>query len=336
MKQTKDKSLQELELVDNFLFGEVMSDEETCKITLEIMLHREIGGLFNINKEQHLDVDNIHKSIRMDIFFSDDKDTIYNVEMQTVNRYNIPKRSRYYQSVIDIKILPAGEKDYGRLNDSVVIFICTFDLFGRGRFCYTFENRCIEEPDLALGDGVRKLFLNTRGTVTEGVSPELIEFLHYLENSKKFPPVTERVKKISERVKKVKKNAKVEERYMTLEDYLAERLESMYEEVREDWREEVRMEVREEVREEVRTEVREEVREEVRTEVREEGAARKLIEQVCKKIKKGKERACIADELEEPVRYIEEICRIAKKHEPEYTSEAVYEDWKTEKINKND
>lgn len=324
MKQTKDKSLQELELVDNFLFGEVMSDEETCKITLEIMLHREIGGLFNINKEQHLDVDNIHKSIRMDIFFSDDKDTIYNVEMQTVNRYNIPKRSRYYQSVIDIKILPAGEKDYGRLNDSVVIFICTFDLFGRGRFCYTFENRCIEEPDLALGDGVRKLFLNTRGTVTEEVSPELIEFLHYLENSKKFPPVTERVKKISERVKKVKKNAKVEERYMTLEDYLAERLESMYEEVREDWREEVRMEVREEMREEVRTEVRE------------EGSARKLIEQVCKKIKKGKEPACIADELEEPVRYIEEICRIAKKQEPEYTSEAVYEDWKTEKINKND
>lgn len=296
------------------------------------MLHREIGGLFNINKEQHLDVDNIHKSIRMDIFFSDDKDTIYNVEMQTVNRYNIPKRSRYYQSVIDIKILPAGEKDYGRLNDSMVIFICTFDLFGRGRFCYTFENRCIEEPDLALGDGVRKLFLNTRGTVTEGVSPELIEFLHYLENSKKFPPVTERVKKISERVKKVKKNAKVEERYMTLEDYLAERLESMYEEVREDWREEVRMEVREEMREEVRTEVREEVR----TEVREEGAARKLIEQVCKKIKKGKEPACIADELEEPVWYIEEICRIAKKQEPEYTSEAVYEDWKTEKINKND
>lgn len=44
---------------------------------------------------------------------------------------------------------PIGEVGYGKLIPSHIIFICTFDQYGRGRYCYTFENRCIEEPDLA-------------------------------------------------------------------------------------------------------------------------------------------------------------------------------------------
>ena len=38
----------------------------------------------------------------------------------------LPKRSRYYQSVMDSEILKKGVH-YSRLNDSYIIFICTFD-----------------------------------------------------------------------------------------------------------------------------------------------------------------------------------------------------------------
>ncbi len=377
MQKTKKKSLQELNLSDNFLFGEVMCDEETCKTALEVILGREIAGVAYANKEKHLDVDAIHKGIRLDIFFKDEEDTIYSVEMQTENRHNIPKRSRHYQSVIDIKILPAGERDYSKLNDCMIIFICTFDLFGRGRYCYTFENCCIEEPDLALGDGMRKIFLNTKGMVTEGVSSELIDFLHYVENSIGFSPATERVKKISERVKKVKENAQAEVKYMTLDEYvyyriedgIREGLQEALQEALEEKQAELQQALQEELKEkqtEMQQALQEELKEkqaemqealeekqakmqqefeekrekmqqtlaeqqakmqqtlaeqqtklqqafeEQREESRTEGEQRKLIELVCKKIKKGKGIAVIADELEESEEYIREICKQQK------------------------
>ena len=139
---------------------------------------------------------------------------IYNVEMQTENRYNIPKRSRHYQSVIDIKLMPAGEMDYNKLNPVIIIFICTFDLFGRGRYLYEFENSCIQEPELKLNDGARKVFLNTKGNNDSEVSEELIEFLRMVEDPDMRPGKSARVQKIYNRVETVKKDVQVEARYM--------------------------------------------------------------------------------------------------------------------------
>lgn len=208
------KRFKELSLCHGFLFGEVMQDEETCKTVLEIVLGRKVYRIHNANKEKHVDVDGFHKGVRLDVYFEDDKETAYSVEMENKNRYNLPKRSRHYQSVIDIKLLPTGEVDYSRLNDGVIIFICTFDLFGRGRYCYTFENRCIQELDLRLKDGTMKIFLNTEGDNEEETRPELIEFLRYVKDSIHVKPQTEQVKRISERVDKVKKDSMSEARYM--------------------------------------------------------------------------------------------------------------------------
>ncbi|MBD9202343.1 MAG: hypothetical protein EGQ18_04425 [Eubacterium ventriosum] len=36
------------------------------------------------------------KSIRLDIYVEDDKNTVFNLEMQTTNCEELPKRSRYY------------------------------------------------------------------------------------------------------------------------------------------------------------------------------------------------------------------------------------------------
>lgn len=210
----KKKEFEQLNLSHGFLFGEVMQDEEICKIVLEIVLGRTVYKIYNPIKEKHFDVDDFHKGIRLDVYFEDEKETAYSVEMQNQNRYNIPRRSRHYQSVIDIKLLPAGEVDYNRLNDGVIIFICTFDLFGRNRYCYTFENRCVEESTLSLGDGTMKIFLNTEGKNDDETKPELIDFLKYVKDSIHTEPQTVRVKRISERVNQVKKDSMSEARYM--------------------------------------------------------------------------------------------------------------------------
>lgn len=223
-RQKKVRSLQQLKLSDNFLFGEVMSDPVTCGIVLKIILEKDVYGVESIVKEQQLDVNPKYKGIRLDVAFKDGENQVYNMEMQTINRYNLPRRSRHYQGMIDIKLLLAGEIDYNKMPDGTVIFICTFDPFHRKRYRYTFENRCIEEPDLELSDGAKKIFLNTKGEKTDQTNPELIDFLRYVEYTTTYKPVTKPVQKIAERVEQVKADANVEVRYMTLEIFKNELL----------------------------------------------------------------------------------------------------------------
>ena len=71
----------------------------------------------------------------------------------------------------------------GLLIDTFNIIITPFDLFGEGRYCYTFHARCDENPSLVLEDGATRIFLNTRGTNRNEVSEELIQFLEYMEQS---------------------------------------------------------------------------------------------------------------------------------------------------------
>ena len=56
--------------------------------------------------------------------------------------------------------------------------------FGKGAYVYTFRNVCKEFPDLELGDDAWKIFLSTKGTNTDSVSRELVDFLRYIEKSK--------------------------------------------------------------------------------------------------------------------------------------------------------
>lgn len=56
---------------------------------------------------------------------------------------------------------------------------------------------------------------------------------------------------------------------------------------------------------------------------REEGIEIKLIELVCKKLRKGKPVEVIADELEETVEKIQAICDVAAKYAPDYDEEEV-------------
>lgn len=55
------------------------------------------------------------------------------------------------------------------------------------------------------------------------------------------------------------------------------------------------------------------------------GSDRKLISQICRKLKKGKTPEVIAEELEEELEIVERICRIAKDFAPEYDSMKIYE-----------
>jgi len=91
----------------------------------------------------------------------------------------LPKRIRYYQDMMDMILLEKGE-DYDALKKNIVIFICTFDPFKEDRHIYTFENRCIQDTELSLGDDTTKIILNTKGKLDDIPRP-LKLFLNYIE-----------------------------------------------------------------------------------------------------------------------------------------------------------
>lgn len=88
------------------------------------------------------------------------------------------RRSRVYQSYIDVNLLKPGEIDFGQINDIYIIFISPFDLFGLNKYMYTFRMRCDEDNGTLLDDGTVRIYLNTRGTNDDEVPAGLVEFLH--------------------------------------------------------------------------------------------------------------------------------------------------------------
>lgn len=122
--------------------------------------------------------------------------------------------------MIDLNILEKGE-NYKNLKRSIVIFVCTFDLFEKGRHIYTFENRCMQEPGLVLGDDTVKIILNTKGTMDD-VSPEMKSLLDFIDGKE---PGDDYTRSLAEAVKAVRNNEKWRLDYMTLQMSYQEKFE---------------------------------------------------------------------------------------------------------------
>ena len=126
------KQYEELGITDAFMFAKVMSNKEICKPVLEQILNIKIRDIEYLDYEETIQIALGSKSIRLDIYVEDDKNTVFNLEMQTTNYEELPKRSRYYQDIIGLKLIEKGQS-YDILKTSYVIFICTFDFFEKNR-----------------------------------------------------------------------------------------------------------------------------------------------------------------------------------------------------------
>ena len=223
-----EKKFEQLEIRDDFMFSVIMRNPRYCKPFLECILGVKISHIEYPKSQETIDITADAKSVRLDIYVEDSENTVYNAEMQTVENRNIPKRTRYYQGMIDLNILEKGE-NYKSLKKSFVIFICTFDLFGKGRHIYTFENRCIQDTSLSLGDDTIKIILNTKGTMDD-VTPELKSLLDFIDGEE---PRDEFTKALEAAVKTVRKNEKWRLDYMTLQMNYQEKYEQGIEQGRE-------------------------------------------------------------------------------------------------------
>ena len=95
--------------------------------------------------------------MRIDVFVETDSGEVIDIEMQAADMLEgeLPLRTRYYQSLIDMATLAKGHT-YMELKRSYIIFLCAFDPFGEGRKMYTFSNHCHESENLELGKSLTR------------------------------------------------------------------------------------------------------------------------------------------------------------------------------------
>ena len=261
------KSLQDLTLLDRFLFAEVMEDPKTFENILSIILGEDISIKGRPQSEHESRTSPLKRQVRLDVWAEDETDAVYNVEAQKENTKNLPHRSRFYQALIDSKLLDPGEVDFSNMKDCYSIIIAPFDLFGRGLYQYTFQMTCAETGQ-PLEDGATRIFLNTHGKNSEDISPELKELLYYMEHTtEEISCSTSRLQEIKNHVNIVKSSEEIGVKYM------------------QEWEEKI-LDKRK-------------ARAEGLAEGRAEGQTIILIQQMKKKIQKSKTLIQIANELEE-------------------------------------
>ena len=207
------KQWEELTIQDNFLFQKVMQNRRICKHLIEKILGIRIEKITFPESEKSVENRYDSKSIRLDVYVHDENGRVYDIEMQCTNgsEGELPKRTRYYQAMIDMDELKKGQY-YTELKESFIIFICTFDPFGENLPMYTFRHRCIEKEGLELGDLATKIFLNAKGK-SDTIDPDIAAFLRYVDGKAAEGAFTEA---ISQEVARIKEHAETRQEYMTL------------------------------------------------------------------------------------------------------------------------
>ena len=208
-----------LTIQSDFIFKKVMSRKRICKHLLEELLQIEIADINYLEAEKTLEPEYTSRGIRLDIIVADDKNTHYNLEMQVKNNKNpdtdtyvLPKRSRYYQALLDIDLLQKGQP-YDLLPPTFIIFICVFDFFEQGNYVYTFKKRCLENLELELPDEAATMILNTKGTHGD-ISKDIKSFYDYVNN---HIVTTDFTKQIDDEISYLKLDTKVRREFMLME-----------------------------------------------------------------------------------------------------------------------
>ena len=198
-----------LTLANNFMFCKVMeTNPDICREVVELLLGISVDRVEIPQGERTMQPGYMAKGIRLDVYCRTPNEVI-DLEMQTTARHDLPRRARYYQSVMDIDAIQSGEK-YTQLKDSYVVFLCMRDPLGRGLPVYRFENVCLADPGLRLGDGARKVFFNAeKCDRMEGEN--LRAFFRFLKGRK---PATELTARLDTIVERTRQDAKMRGQYM--------------------------------------------------------------------------------------------------------------------------
>ncbi len=238
-QETERKKL--IPFTNDLMFALVMRDTEICRELLQLVLPDEefgeirvtspedplFGELTSEPQKSMKFVPDMH-GVRLDVYLKSDH-AWAEIEMQTGTDIHLGKRSRFYQSNMDLDCLEEGH-DYQELKKSYVIFFCTFDLFHLDEPLYYFQTWDYEKG-LKLDDFSYKLVINTKCSEAK-VPKKLKPLFAYVNDAVDFGN-SDLVRKIDQRVKKFNTDD-WRRKFMTFEHYVKEKASQAYKDGREE------------------------------------------------------------------------------------------------------
>lgn len=206
-----------LTLKDNFIFTKVMSDPANCRgFLLRAFPDLDIGKVTAVQESTHQTAYG-SKGVRFDVYASDGS-KIFDLEMQIVDKKDLPQRARYYNCTIDSDQLEKGE-DYPVLKKVYIIFICTFPLPYGNLHKYTFRRYALEDKDTALNDGTELIFYTTKGTADD-LDSSMQHFLDYIDSVPASHIPDAYITQLDESVRNAKMKPDWRRQYMDLKMWL--------------------------------------------------------------------------------------------------------------------
>lgn len=242
----KKRKLEDLNVLDDFMFSAAASDEEVgkefCRTVLSVLLQKELGEIQITAQKTILPCTPEMRGIRMDVEVKEPlEDTlpslnVYDVEPHLRKEKYFPRHNRFYQAKIDSRYIRSGERDFGNLPNLFVLTITEYDPFGKDQMIYTVSNSCREEPGMKYDDGLVFYYFNTKGK--KGGTPEIRAMLKYMMDSTEQNVVNEDIRNLHRCVERVKVLPEVREEFMRFEDVIAWEKEKSHEEGIEEGRKE--------------------------------------------------------------------------------------------------
>lgn len=223
------RKLEDLNLLDDFLFGSMVTHPEVgekfVRESLKTIFGKDFGKLTVVPQKVYYGIDTDKHGARLDVYLEEsplentgDVAAVYDMEPDKNDDNNavktLPRRVRFYHAVIDGNSLNSGES-YKQLKDVFVILITPYDPLNGQRMIYTIRNMCQEMPSLPYEDGAQTIFLYTKGTVGDPPK-ELRELLYYMENTTEENAINDSLKRIHQMVMLVKHDKEVKLSFMKI------------------------------------------------------------------------------------------------------------------------
>lgn len=187
-------------LMDDDFMSKVFEDTACAEFLLKVILNRDDLTVQEVHG-QH-DIKNLQgRSVRLDILAVDEKNRVYNIEVQRSDRGAGAKRARYNSSLLDANLTQPGD-GYDALNETYIIFITERDVLKRNLPIYHI-NRIIEETGEAFGDEAHIIYVNSQIKDETALGKLMHDFSCTDPEDMKYPVLAERVKYFKEDTKGV-------------------------------------------------------------------------------------------------------------------------------------
>lgn len=152
------ETIKKFRLIDDTFFSACFdSNEEDVEYILRIILDKPSLKVLKVQTQKS--VENMYgRSVRFDVFATDESGKLYNIEVQRADSGAVPARARYNSVMLDYHRLRKKAK-YNELPETFVIFITEHDVLKGGEQIYHVD-RVVRETNKSFGDGTHIIYVN--------------------------------------------------------------------------------------------------------------------------------------------------------------------------------